>query len=228
MGIAYNTSIVRNGLVLHLDAANKKSYPGSGTAWSDMSGLGNNGTLVNGVGYSTDSKGRLSFDGIDDHADFFAPNLGNTTTVEMFVNLGASYAGKMFFGWLRYDVYTPSGHIGYNTANSDCYGVNASTVTSLGLVNKWAHYVFEMRSDVSYTNNKIYINGIQQTLSQILSTESAGNRNFNSGNGRIAGWRNDLNYKMVMNCSLFRVYNRALTAAEISQNYNALRGRYGI
>jgi hypothetical protein len=146
----------------------------------------------------------------------------------MFVNLGASYANRMFFGWLRYDVYTPSGHIGYNTAAADCYGINATTVTSLGLASKWAHYVFEMRSDVSYTNNKIYINGAQQTLSQILSSENVGNRTFNSGNGRVAGWRNDLNYKMVMNCSIFRVYNRALTTTEISQNYNALRGRYGI
>jgi hypothetical protein len=228
MGIAYNTSIVRDGLVLHLDAANVKSYSGSGTVWKDLSGNENNSTLANGVAYSSNNNGLLSFDGVDDHADFFAPSLSTTTTVEMFVNLGTSYAGKMFFGWSRYDVYTPSGHIGYNTANSDCYGINATTVTALGLVNNLAHYVFEMRSDVSYTNNKIYINGVQQTLSQILSTEAAGNRIFNSGNGRIGGWRNDLNYKMVMNCSLFRVYNRALTATEISQNYNALRGRYGI
>ena len=48
MGIAYNTSIVRDGLVLHLDAANKKSYPGSGTVWSDLSGNDRNGTLLNG------------------------------------------------------------------------------------------------------------------------------------------------------------------------------------
>jgi hypothetical protein len=228
MSIYYNTNIARNGLMLHLDAANVKSYSGSGTTWADLSRNGNNGTLVNGVGYSSANNGSLLFDGSNDHADFFAPNLGTTTTVEMWVNLGAGYAGKMFFGWLRYDVYTPSGHIGYNTANSDCYGINATTVTALGLVGNWAHYIFEMRSDISYTNNKIYINGVQQTLSQILSTESAGSRNFNSGNGRIGGWRNDLNYKMVMNCSLFKVYNRALTQAEISQNFNALRGRYVI
>ena len=228
MGIAYNTSVVRNGLVLHLDAANPKSYPGSGTVWNDLSGNGNNGTLLNGVGYSANNKGSMVFDGIDDHADFFAPSLGTTTTVEMFVNLGTSFAGKMFFGWNRYDVYTPSGHIGYNTAAADCYGINSTTVTSLGLVNTWHHYVFEMRSDVSYTNNKIYIDGVSYPLTQILGSENAASRNFNSGNGRIAGWRSDLQYKMVMNCSLFRVYNRALTVTEINQNYNALRGRYGL
>ncbi len=228
MAIAYNTSVVRSGLVLHLDAANRKSYTGSGTMWDDLSGNANNVTLTNGVAYNSNENGSLSFDGVDDHADFFAPNLSTTTTVEMFVNLGASYAGKMFFGWATYDVYCPSGHIGYNTANSDCYGINATTVTSLGLVNKWAHYVFEMRSDVSYTNNKIYINGVQQTLSQILGAENVATRTFNSGNGRIAGWRADLQYKMIMNCSLFKVYNRALSATEINQNFNALRGRYGV
>ena len=200
----------------------------SATTWSDVSGNGNNGTLVNGVGYNSSNLGSLVFDGVDDHTDFFAPNLGTTTTVEMWVNLGAAYANKMFFGWLRYDVYTPSGHIGYNTANGDCYGINATTVTALGLVNNWAHYVFEMRSDVSYTNNKIYINSTQQTLSQILGTETTGNRIFNSGNGRIGGWRNDLSYKMVMNCAKFNVYNRSLSQSEILQNFNAKRSRYGI
>lgn len=228
MAIAYNTSMVRDGLVLHLDAANRKSYIGSGTAWNDLSGNTNNVTLTNGVAYNSNNNGSLSFDGVDDHADFFAPNLGTTATVEMFVNLGASYAGKMFFGWGTYDVYCPSGHIGYNTANSDCYGINATTVTALGLVNNWAHYVFEMRSDVSYINNKIYVNGIEQTLSQILGTQNASSRNFNSGNGRIAGWRSDLQYKMIMNCAVFRVYNRTLSAVEIAQNFNALRGRYSV
>jgi hypothetical protein len=95
-------------------------------------------------------------------------------------------------------------------------------------VDNWKHYVFEMRSDVSYTNNKIYINTISQTISQQSSSENAGGRTFNSGNGRISGWRNDTNYPIPMNCSSFKVYNRALTSTEITQNYNALRGRFGL
>ena len=51
MGIAYNSSIVRDGLVLHLDAANPKSYPGSGTVWKDLSGLGNDGTINSTVSF---------------------------------------------------------------------------------------------------------------------------------------------------------------------------------
>ena len=56
----------------------------------------------------------------------------------------------------------------------------------------------------------------------------SGNRTFNNGNGRIAGWRTNGSYLMPMNCALFKVYNRALTESEIKQNFNALRGRYGI
>jgi hypothetical protein len=68
MGIAYNPAIIRSNLVLCLDAANPKSYPGSGTTWTDLSGFGNNGTLINGVGYSSDNLGSLSFDGVNDYA----------------------------------------------------------------------------------------------------------------------------------------------------------------
>jgi Iap family predicted aminopeptidase len=146
----------------------------------------------------------------------------------MWVKLGAGYSGKMFFGWLAYDVWCGSGHLGYNTGNGDIYGISSSNISSLGLVDNWKHYVFEMRSDVSYTNNKIYINTISQTISQQSSSENAGSRNFNSGNGRISGWRNDTSYPIPMNCSSFKVYNRALSSTEVTQNYNALRGRFGL
>ena len=59
MGIGHGADIVRNGLVLHLDAANKKSYPGTGTAWNDLSGNSNNGSLLNGTSFN--SLGYLSF-----------------------------------------------------------------------------------------------------------------------------------------------------------------------
>jgi hypothetical protein len=85
-----------------------------------------------------------------------------------------------------------------------------------------------MRSDVAYTNNKIYINGQNQSLSQVLSTENASNRNFNSGNGRISSWLADNNYYIPMDLAQFRVYNRSLSAQEVLQNYNASKKRYGL
>jgi hypothetical protein len=77
MGIAYNPRTITDGLVLCLDAANSKSYPGSGTTWTDLSGLGNTGTLVNGVGYSGDNLGSLSFDGSNDRVELSSNAVGN-------------------------------------------------------------------------------------------------------------------------------------------------------
>ena len=217
--------ITTNGLVLDLDAGFSCSYPRTGSTWSDMSLSGSNSSF-GGVTYSSSEGGTFVFDGTDDYIDFVAPNLGGTATVEMWCKIGAGYSGKMFMGWLYYDIYCANGDIGYNTGAGDVYGISASTVNSLGIVNAWAHYVFEFRSDVPYTNNKIYINGVEQSVSQRLSSEAPGNRNFNGGNGRIAVWRGDLNYCMPMSCSVFRVYNRSLTAAEVNQNYQAQKGRY--
>jgi hypothetical protein len=220
-------NIVTSGLVLYLDAANYKSYTGTGTSWNDLYST-NNVTLTNGPTFNSSNLGSIVLDGSNDYADFFAPNLSSIATVELWAKIGAAFSNKMFFGWNIYDIYCRDGCIGYNTGNGDCFGIDAGTVSSLGVTNNWKHYVFEMRTDVSYSSNKIYINSISQTVSQVFSTEAAGNRNFNSGNGRLAGWRYSTGYHMPMNCASFRVYNRVLTAQEVLQNYNATKTRFGL
>ena len=224
----YSPRIVTNGLVLALDAADKLSYPGSGTTWRDLSGNNNTTTLTNGPTFNRANMGGIVFDGVDDYVNFYAPNLSGTAVIEMWTKLTIS-AGSygMLFGWANYDVYYNGGLMGYNTFNAnDVYGINGATVTSLQLLNNWKHYIFEMRSDVAYTNNKIYVNGVSQTLSQQASSENAGNRNFNSGLGAIGTARGSAFYTP-MTCGIFKVYNRALTATEILQNYNATKSRYG-
>jgi hypothetical protein len=222
----YGGPIVTDGLVLALDAGNLVSYESGSTTTYSLTGS-NSGSLVNGVGYSSVNGGTWNFDGVDDYTSFTAPGLGGTATVEMWCKIGSGYSDKMFCGWLYYDVWCSGGRIGYNTANSDLYGISQATVNSLGIVNQWAHYVFEFRSDVSYTNNKIYINCVLQTLSQQLSTEAPPNRSFNSGNGRIADWGAG-GYNMPMSCAIFRVYNRSLSQQEVLQNFNAQRTRFGV
>lgn len=223
-------NILTSGMVLNLDSGFSVSYPTSGTTIYDISSGNNNATLVNGIsfnpnGSSFDGGGSLTFDGVDDRVDFYAPNLSGTASVEMWCKIGSDYSNRMFMGWQYYDVYTAGGSIGYNTGNGDVYGISQSTVNSLGIVNEWAHYIFEFRSDVAYTNNKIYVNGVSQTLSQQYSGEASGNRNFNSGYGKIATWGGG-GYNMIMECAVFRVYNRSLTQSEITQNYNAQKGRF--
>jgi len=222
-------STITDGLVMNLDSSVVASYPKANTTIYDLSSVNNYFTLNNGISFNSegsnyDGSGTLVFDGVDDYIDFYVPNLGSIATVEMWCKIGSGYDGKMFMGWNTYDIYCAGGAIGFNTAQGDCYGINLSTVNSLGIVGQWAHYVFEFRTDVSYTNNKIYINGVSQTLSQIFGSE--GGKSFNGGSGRIAGWRVDGGYRMPMSCAVFRIYNRALTQTEITKNYNSLKGRY--
>lgn len=68
-------NIVTDGLVLYLDAANTKSYPGSGTTWNDLSGNGNNGTLINGYIFNSIGNGNLVFDGSNDYVNINAQTL---------------------------------------------------------------------------------------------------------------------------------------------------------
>jgi phage-related protein len=220
------TSISTNGLVLYLEASGTSSYR-TGDSWYDLSGSGNTATIYNTPVYSSRNRGIFVLDAVDDYVDFSVSGLTSTATIEVWAKINA--LGGMIMGWLRYDIYTIGATgIGFNTANSDLYGVPFAQVTSLGCIGNWKHYVFEMRSDVSYTNNKIYINGQQQTLSQIVTAESAAQRNFNSGVGRISGWRADSGYKMNMDLGAFRIYNRALTQEEITINFNAGRDRFKI
>jgi hypothetical protein len=188
-------------------------------------------TLTNGPVYSTSNYGIVTFDGTDDYANFTAPSLGTTTTVEIWAklkNLSPGGDGTMIFGWNAYNAWIKDNSIGYNTFGGDRYGMASSVVTSLGIANTWKHFVFEMRSDVAYTNNKIYVNGVSQTLTQIAGSENSGNRVFNSGNGRISGTLGISGYSTSMDIGGFFVYNRALTQNEITHNFNSKRARYGI
>lgn len=229
MSINYNPGIVTSNLQLCLDAGNKRSYSGSGSTWLDATSLCAPMTLSNNPTYNSSNPINFTFDGTDDYVDFTVNNLGSTATIEMWIKLGATYgANKMFFGWNLYDVYTNADTIGYNTGNGDIYGISAATASSLGVAGNWKQFVFLMRSDVSYTNNKIWVNAASQTLSQQLGTELASNRSFNSGQGRIAGWRAENSYRMNMDLAIFRIYNVGLTDAEVTQNFEATRNRFGI
>ena len=163
--------------------------------------------------------------------------------------------GYMIFGWEKYAVWTgpvigdgTQIALGFNTSGSEVYGLSPLRVEQLGinkddgptdadhdtLPGQWTHYIFEMRSDVSYTNNKIYINGNLQTALEVVRAgtgEKPHNRHFNvNGNneaeGRISGWRFNNNYKIPMEISLFRVYNKALTQEEVTERYDAVGERF--
>ena len=247
LDVQEEASPLPQGLQLELDTANNSSYYGSGTIWYDLTD-NNDADIVGGPTFiddpSSDEKNRFDFDGSDDHVNFTAANIdGNTetVTVEVLAKLTIDLdteddKGYMIFGWNKYDVWTGpitgiGTHypLGYNTGGSNLYGLNGSRLENLGINNNFIHYIFEMRSDVSFTNNKIYINGNLQTGFEHIRTgsgENATNRNFNNGQGRISGWKHNSNYRIPMEISLFRVYNKALTQEEVTARYNAVNGRF--
>ena len=226
MGTEYNPRVISSDLLIYFDAANTRSYIGSGTTVNGLIG-GIGVTLVNGVGFGSTNTNYFILDGTNDNIPFSLPTYGSTLTIEMWARIKL-FGGGMIYGFNLYDVWTNNGAMGFNTASSDQYGLTSTQVTNLGLLNQWKHYIFEMRSDVSYTNNKIYINGVSQSLSQVSGTENSSNRTFNSGFGRISSWLADNNYYIAMDLAQFRIYNRALTTTEVVQNYNATKKRYGL
>ena len=218
-----------NGLILYYDAENAGSYSGGNTVF-DISGNNNHGTIS--LGYAPATVPALGSNKVirfpatqNTKIDFNANELTSTTiTVEMWT-IAYSFANGMFFGFQIHDVWTSGGTLGYNTGQGDVYGLSAARVNTLNVTGRWAHYVFVMNVG-DYRRNKIYVNGVSESLSQQYSNQYTPYANFNSGVGRIGGWRLDNNYQQVMDLGVFKIYNRELTQAEITTNYNEKRSQY--
>ena len=237
---------VNNGLVTNMDVTNKLSYNDSTlpNRWVDIANYGLTSSYSftfssidsTGPTYSALQGGYLYFNG-NSYINTYSP-IGNTNvvTIEMWVRIKPESANRMLFGWSNYDIYwVIDKGLGFNTGNGDLYGITPATVTSLGIVDRWVHFVFEMRSGVAYSNNKIYIDGqLQTTLVQGVGTQNMGNTNFSGGNGRIGCWTASLltgggtPYLGVFDLSVFKVYNRALTQTEVTEGYNKYRRKYEI
>jgi hypothetical protein len=211
---------------LVLDASNPASYNASTSQWHDLSGNDNHVSKTN-LTWSSSSGGSYLFN--NDPTDFYVPEIANSTviTVEMWVKV-YSFNNSMFFGFHTYDVWTNGGNLGYNSGASDVYGISASTVNNLGILNNWKHIVFVMSSS-NYTTNKIYVNGVAQTLTQILGSQNTNVVNFNNGNGRISGWRNSTSFSgMNYDISKFNIYPFEVTSASITEIYNQEKSKFGL
>lgn len=215
--------IVTNGLVLAVDAADRNSYPESGTVSSDLSGNSNNGTLTNGVAYSPTKQGTFIFDGVDDYiscGNGTSLNVGNNITVNswFYVNSSSIYQPIVAKVLLDYS-------LGWEFANSSGQ-LRATLRPSATLIEAYAGtltvgnwYMGSMTFD--NTTLRLYVNGVQSAAS------TGGPVTLNSTEPLTIGRRIQLNYYNGNIANVF-MYNRALTASEIQQNFNALRGRFGI
>jgi hypothetical protein len=210
-----------DGLVLYLDAGNTKSYPGSGTTWTDLSGNGNNGTLVNGPTYSN---GSIVFDASNEKVTTSITTFGNNTTWEAWVNRNSFVNDyNMFMGrQLPYFGLQSSRIIFSNTI-----GGSQKTLYSTGFTpadDIWYYLTFTTEYDGANTIPKIYINGVLNNSGSFAGAQSDSIGSFTIGEGRsTTAW-----YPFNGRVSNVKIYNKTLSINEIQQNFNALRGRFGI
>ena len=225
MGLAHSPRIVRDGLVLYLDAANIKSYPGSGTTWTDISGKDYDGTLINGPTFSSDNLGCVVFDGSNDtvHGVHNSElNLRNDVTVECWFRRTGSRGD-----WVRVfgkgdstnRTYGLWYHVNSNYFLYQRYGPSSFNVlpTIPVVLNKWYHMV----GTSSGSTHTLYVNGVN------MGTVSNSTTFHSSSNPYIVGYGN-IHSTHIGNVSNCRIYNRGLSEAEVKQNYNALKGRFGL
>ena len=230
MGLKHHPRVVTNGLVFYVDAANTRSYSGSGLTVNGLIG-GIGGTLVNGTGFSSSNNGSFFFDGTNDYidcgnffdnpTDFTITAWQKTTasaTIQMIVAKLVNYAsGAGWAMWTQSPLYGLALVVQTDASNWKVY--YSSKMTNDGI---WHHVSVVMVNKIA---TAFYVDGI----SYPITTASGGSVSSlsNSVNVRIA--RDEANeYIFQGNISQAQLYNRALSQQEILQNYNATKKRYGL
>ena len=213
MSLQHSPSIVRNGLICYLDPANSRSYPGSGTTLTDLSGTGNNGTLVGGATFSSVNSGVIVLNGTNGYIDVPINLSSSIYTVvgaaRYVVASGRTFSAKNN-NWLM-------GHWNGTTQNYYAEGW-VSGAGAGGLDLSWRTYA--ATGNPGLDTWQLYVNGI---------TNSGPNANGVAGpNGFAIGSYSATSEFSNSHIGAFLVYNRVLTAAEILQNHNALKGRYSL
>ena len=213
--------IVGKGLVFCVDAKNKQSYAGSGTAWNDLI-KSNNGTLTNGTAYN--ANGYMTFDGTNDfstHGNDSSVQFTNNFSAEIWVRPHAVDQDTTIFS--RDNGSNRQWWIFLQNNESIWWSIegvgNAQSPTGLYTANTWFHICGTYNGSTMVN----YVNGTARTTTGSLSGNvSSGTANLNIGNRD----NNDRHLDGDVGCA--RLYNRALSATEVLQNFNAQRGRFGV
>lgn len=254
MSISIGGKIVTDGLVIHYDALNGRSYPGSGTTWYDLTPYNNTGSLDSGNNPVTIANGYASFVS-SSYEVMFVDDIGeiNDTTAYVTVDMWAKIPSTINNGTVSLDPYIlgfvnygvgfrvnnagePIGLFGFTTNSTDKYGINDLSFIQNNLLNKWVHYSFVMcdyfNSSIPKTNQKIYINSVALSLDQVAGSDDTLFRQFSGGSTSIMAFGTRRNSAAVrpMNydAALIKVYNRELSQEEVTQNFNAHKGRFNI
>ena len=221
MSVFSGPEIVNSGLVLSLDAGNKKSYPGSGTTWTDLSGSGYHHTLSSAPLTTIDNV--LCFDTSTTGQIAVTSSTYTFSTSYTMVAWARVLADSQVSTWRTLWRTSPNDHpillqdstnlIGYydnDTGSFNSYGLNAGT---LGIENKWTMFtlVGSGGSTTCYINNNVASGTVA------FSSNGLNHNYFGMQPSQPFGY-----------VSIAQIYNRTLSLSEIQQNFNALRGRFGI
>jgi len=220
MATLYSPRIVTDGLVVCLDAGNRKSYPGSGTSWTDLTGNGNTGTLTNGPTFDSGNGGSIVFDGVNDFVQTTLNSSFTAMTLMGFIKRNGSQTANAGILFSRGTSVTGLNFGG--TSNELSYHWNDQANTYLfgsGLLvpnNQWCMITMSVTS----TAATLYVNTSSATNTVSHGTTTINDLKFGQDD---AGGR-----FMNGNIATGLLYNRALTATEILQNFNATRSRFGV
>jgi hypothetical protein len=226
MSVNGGPNIIENGLVFSLDAADKTSYPGTGTAWNDLVG-NNNGALINGPTFNSGNKGSIVFDGVDDYVTCGSGsilNVGNNITVNswFYVNSITPYQAIIA-------KHFSDGSAGWEMANSTGGNFRVTlrpSATQINLVGGTLSVGNWYMGTYTFDNTTLilYLNGVQ-----VASTSTGGPVTLNTTRPLQIGVREIQGVGYFNgNINLTQIYNRALSAAEVLQNYNNTKSRFGL
>jgi len=220
MAINAGPKIVEDGLILCLDAANKKSYPGAGTTWTDLSNTNTSATLTNNPTFDSDNGGSILFDGANDYVGINPDpySITGDITLESWVRVN-TYTDR---GTLITDVnsYYMQVHTDatvqiytYPFAGGSVYDSSSGTIS----LDTWSHIIFSQ--DLS-GYRRIYINGELDTITPFRHI------GIRDSTGPITIGGETSSRRLSGNIAIAKIYNRALSSSEVLQNYNATKWRF--
>jgi hypothetical protein len=223
MGFFDGPTIVTNGLVLSLDAADQNSYSGSGTTWSDLSGNNNSGSLVNGPTFSSGNGGSIVFDGVDDYV-----NCGNNSTVQITVGTISSWVklSSIISGYrgilvkqTAWGLFARDGiFVTYD------WGGGGDRSTGINIADgTWKNLIMSFTETIGSPSNNVilYLNGIAVLTTTVKHANNNVTLTIGSGAPSVTQIFNG-------NIANSVVYNRVLSPSEVLQNYNAQKSRFGL
>jgi len=237
-------SIITNGLVMNLDAGFTPSYPTTGTTWYDISGFNTNPNLTNGPAFNSSNSGSIVFDGTDDSAIQYSPNLSTangTKTVLCWcwpdsTGPANTYTGLVSWGGRGNDNPSSSLLLCLSTDQStwyvgSAYWYNDYIPYSLPVnKNAWNMVgIIARQQPAPNSNNTTLICGNNNGLNYVTGNSSDVNRPINTANTNLAIGSTDIISRAFKGrIANVLIYNRELSTSEIQQNYNAQKGRFGL